>query len=189
VRISRIGEEDSVTGWIPVLASCAGSDAGLSLLPDVDDQVLVVSLDEKQIKQMVIGGIWSNNCAPPETGENAEADLNQDGSNSLRFFKSRSGAMFIFDDSEGQEKVQIISSGGKSRFEFLDADEAVCLTTENDLTIGAKGNILIDAEEIGLTAEKQFDLSGEELQVSTTKDTGVEADKGVSVTGSGLALN
>ncbi|QQO09010.1 phage baseplate assembly protein V [Breznakiella homolactica] len=189
IRVSKIGEDESVTDWIPVITPYAGNDTGLSLLPDVDDQVLVVSLDEHNIRKAAIGGLWSNEAAPPSTGENSDADLNQDGNNSLRFFKSRSGSMVIFDDTEGEEKIQIISSDGKSRFEFLNADEMVSLTTENDLTIGAKGVISIQAEEIEINSKKQLNLTGEEFQIAAKKAMDITSDQDITVKGSGIALN
>ena len=38
--------------------------------------------------------------------------------NSLNFFKSQSGNMLIFDDTDGKEKIQLIASGGSTRIEF-----------------------------------------------------------------------
>jgi phage baseplate assembly protein gpV len=189
VQIAKIGEEDGTTDWIPVITPYSGSEAGSSLLPDVDDQVLVVSFDSKGIKKAVIGSIWSNEANPPKTEENSGADLNADGENSLRFFKSRAGSLFIFDDTEGAEKIQLISSDGKSRLEISVADELLSLTTDNDLTMGAKGAISIQAEELSIELEKQVDVSMEEYQVSSEKAFDMEADKDMGFTGSGISLN
>jgi uncharacterized protein involved in type VI secretion and phage assembly len=189
VRVSRIAEEESVTDWVPVVTSYAGNDAGLSLLPDVDDQVLVVSLDDSDVRKAVIGGIWSNKAAPPQTGENADADLNQDGKNSLKFIKSRAANMVIFDDSEGAEKIQIISSDRKSRLELSVADELFSLNTEHDLTVGAKGAISFQAEEFSLTTKKQFNIETDEYQISAKKAMNITADKDMGIKGSEIALN
>jgi phage baseplate assembly protein gpV len=189
VRASKVGEEGNVTDWIPVLTPYAGNDTGLSLLPDVDEQVLVVSLDVWDVKKAVIGGIWSNEAKPPETGENSDADLNQDGNNSLKFIKSRAGSQLIFDDTGGAEKTQLISPDGKSRLEMNMADELFSITTENDLAIGAKGSITIQAEEINVVDEKQFDLSTGEYQISGKDALNIETDKDMGIKGSGIALN
>jgi hypothetical protein len=155
----------------------------------VGDQVFVVSLDNSDVRKAVIGASWSNEAASPETGENSDADLNQDGKNSLRFIKSRAGSMFIFDDSEGAEKIQLISSDNKSRFELNVADELVSLNTEHDLAMGAKGAISIQAEEFSLTAKKQFNIEVDEYQISAKKAMNITADKDMGIKGSGLALN
>jgi uncharacterized protein involved in type VI secretion and phage assembly len=189
VRVSKKAEEDGVTDWVPVVTPYGGEDTGLSLLPDVDDQVFVISLDNSNVRKAIVGTIWSNIAVPPETGENSDADLNQDGKNSLRFLKSRSGSQLIFDDSEGAEKIQLISSDSKSRLEFSVADELVSLNTEHDLAIGAKGAISIHAEEFSLTAKKQFNVETEEYQISAKKAMNITADKDMAIKGSGLSLN
>jgi phage baseplate assembly protein gpV len=189
VRVSKLAEEEGVTEWIPVLTSNAGDDAGLSFLPEVDDQVLVVSLDSFSVSKAVLGSIWSNGAAPPQTGENSGADLNQDGKNSLKFIKSRSGSMVIFDDSEGAEKIQLISPDGESRLDLSVADELLSLATEKDLAVGAKGAVAIQAEEISMTSKKQLNMETDEHQISAKKAMNITADQDVGIKGSGLSLN
>lgn len=189
VRVAKTGEEENVADWIPVLTPYGSGDTGLSFLPDVDDQVLVVSMGMKDGQKAVIGSIWSNGVSPPESGENSAADFNDDGKNALKFFKSRAGSMIIFDDTEGAEKMQLISAEKKSRFELSEADELVSLNSEQDISIGAKGAVLIKAEEISITSEKQMDISAEEYQAGAKKGLDISSDKDVSVKGSGIALN
>ncbi len=126
---------------------------------------------------------------PPVTGENSDADLNGDGKNSLKFMKSRSGHMIIFDDTEGAEKFQIISGDGKTRFEFDIAEEIGNLTSEADVMIGAKGSLTLKAESISIQSEKSIEISGEEYKFSAKKAADITADKDLSVKGSGIALN
>jgi len=189
VKVTKEGEEENVTDWISVLTPYGSSDTGLSILPDVDDQVLVVSLNTMGSQSAVIGTAWSNEASPPETGENAEADLNGNGENSLKFFKSRSGNQIIFDDTEGAEKVQLISADSKSRFEFSAADELTSLKTENDLTIGSKGAISIQAEEVTIESKKQVNISADEYQIDAKKGLSMTTDKDFSIKGSGVSLN
>jgi uncharacterized protein involved in type VI secretion and phage assembly len=189
VRVAIKEEEESVTEWIPVLTPYVGVDAGLSFLPEIDDQVLVVSLDAADNRKAVIGTVWSNEIAPPETGENSAADLNGNGENSLRFFKSRAGHQLIFDDTDGAEKIQLITSDNKSRLEFSVKDESTFLTTENDLTIGSKGSISIQAEEIEITSKKQLNIKADEYQVDAKKGLDMTTDKDMTIKGSGISLN
>jgi uncharacterized protein involved in type VI secretion and phage assembly len=189
VKVTKEGENESVTDWIPVLTPYGSSDTGLSFLPDVDDQVLVVTLNAMDNQSAVIGTVWSNDASPPETGENTEADLNENGDNALKFFKSRSGNQLIFDDTEDSEKIQLISADDKSRFEFNVADELTSLITENDLTIGSKGAISVQAEEIKITSEKQANISAEEYQIDAKKGLDMTTDKDFSIKGSGVSLN
>jgi phage baseplate assembly protein gpV len=189
VRVAELAEEENVTDWIPVLTIYGGNDIGLSLIPDIDDQVLVVPLDSCNSRKAVLGGIWSNEATPPESGENANADFNQDGKNSLKFIKSRAGTMFIFDDTEGDEKIQLISSDSKTRLEWGIGDELFALTSEQDITIGAKGAISIQAEEIAIASKKQFNIETDEYQISAKKAMDISADQDIAIKGSGLSMN
>ncbi|MDR3304126.1 MAG: phage baseplate assembly protein V [Treponema sp.] len=189
VTVSVPGEEEAVSEWLPVVTPYAGAGVGLSALPDVDDQVLVVSLDAAQTQMAVLGGVWSEKAKPPETKENADADLNKDGKNALQFIKSRAGALFIFDNTADKEKIQLIAHDGKSRLEFSAADKLVTLSSEHDITIGAKGRITIDAEEIAITSKKQINLNADDVQVSAKKGMTVEAKQEMTLKGSGISLN
>jgi phage baseplate assembly protein gpV len=187
--VSKTDEAESVTDWIPVLSPYASPDAGLSALPDVDDQVLVMSLDSMNKRLVALGSLWSTGAKPPETGENGDADLNGDGKNALHFIKSRAGSMIVFDDTEGAEKIQIISSDNKARLEFSVADKLTLLKTENDISISAKGAITIAAEEISITSKKKLNVSGDETQIIGKKKMEVTASQDLTLKGSGVALN
>ena len=189
IRVSKTDEKESVTDWMPVLTPFASVDAGLSSLPAVDDQVLVLSMDSRNMQMVALGSLWSTNAKPPKTGENGDADLNSDGKNSLHFIKSRAGSMIIFDDTDGAEKIQIIASDNKSRMEFSVADKLTSLTTENDISVGAKGNITVAADEISITSKKKLNIAGDEIQIAGKKKMEVAAQQDLTLKGSGVALN
>jgi uncharacterized protein involved in type VI secretion and phage assembly len=189
VKVTILGKEESVSDWLPVVTPLAGPDNGISILPEVDDIVVVVAMEGSNIKKAVLGSIWFNNAAPPETGENSDGDLNGDGTNSLKFLKSRSGHMIIFDDTDGAEKFQIISSDGKSRFEFDVAGELGNLTSEVDVVISAKGTLTLMAESITIQSEKVIEISGDEYAASAKSAMEITADKDITIKGSGIALN
>jgi hypothetical protein len=62
-----------------------GDQTGSAVLPEVDTPVLVVSLDRYRTKMIASGALYTEKHRPPKTEENSDADLNQDGKNSLRF--------------------------------------------------------------------------------------------------------
>ncbi len=189
IRVTKNEEEEVSSEWIPVLTQFAGPDSGLSMIPEIDDQVLVATLDYQNNKKIALGSLWNEEATPPVTGENTAADLNDDGKNSLHYVKSRSGNMLILDDSEGAEKIQILTSDGKTRFEFSVNEELISLTTGSDIAIGAKGAINITAEEVSLTTKKKLNLSAEELQIEGKKKMDITASQDLSLKGSGIALN
>ncbi len=182
VRVTILGEQETVSNWLPVISPSAGADA-------VDDEVMIVSMTGDNSRMAVLGSSWFTDGNPPVTDENSDADLNADGKNSLKFLKSRSGNMIIFDDTEGAEKFQIISGDGKTRFEFDTAGETGNLTSEQDVMIGAKGSLTLKAESISIQSEKSIEISGEAYTVSAKKAADITADKDLTVKGSGIALN
>lgn len=189
IKVRFMYREEAVSDWMPYITSYSGAEIGLSMLPNIDEEVLVLSLDQQNSRFVAVGTIWNEVSAPPETGENSEADFNQDGNNSLHFIKSKAENMLIFDDTDGSEKMQLITAESASRFEFLTEEELVSLITEQDISLSAKGILSFTAEEIEITAEKQVNFSGEEVQASATKVFEVTADKDITIKGSGIALN
>lgn len=153
-KVTFIDENTSVTNWLSVSSPKAGNKNGILSLPDIDEQVIVLSMDKRNARHCVLGSIWSEKSTPPKTEENAGADLNQDGKNSLDFIKSKSGNMFVFDDSESKEKIQMIASGKKTRIELSKKDELIDFETDKDIRIKAKSKITISAEEIKIEAKK-----------------------------------
>lgn len=190
VKVSAQLEGESMTFWLPYLSAAAGNGTGLSALPDIDAQVLVLAFGKGRDEQAVLGSFWSDNCAPPETGENTDADLNADGKNSLSFFKSKAGSMIICDDTDGKEKLQLIAAGGGSRVEFDCENEVINMESDKDISISAKGNVIVQAEkEISLTAKKALSISCDELNIKSKKDAAIESSKDMTLKGSSIALN
>ncbi len=189
VKVTFTHEQETVTSWAPISLPVAGDENGFSCLPEVDDQVLVTYVDNDVSELCVIGSIWSSDIKPPESEENSDADFNQDGNNSLNFVKSRSGNKIILDDTDSKEKIQIITSDSKSRFEFSKEDELINLETETDIQMSAKSDLSFDAEEIEFSSEKQTNVSSDEFQAEISKESEISADKDMTLKGSGISLN
>jgi uncharacterized protein involved in type VI secretion and phage assembly len=189
VRVSCGGDGESVTDWIPVLTAYAGEGCGVFVLPETGSQVLSLVLDGCGTRQVVIGALWGGGAKPPETGDGGGAELNGDGKNSLRFFRSRAGSMFIFDDTEGAEKIRIVAPGGASRLEFLVREEKISLVTDLDALISAKGEVRIQARTVSVECGEGVEVSGGKISLAAEKQMSLEAGKDLVVKGSSVALN
>ena len=66
VRV-QLQPEGVLTGWLPVLSTWVGSGWGLSCPPSLGDQVLVVPQEGDAENGVVIGRVWSQDNATPET--------------------------------------------------------------------------------------------------------------------------
>ena len=67
IRVSLPTFGDVETDWLGVLCPAAGPGKGLIALPDVDDKVLVLSIDGDPGRGFVIGGLYGT-TEPPDTG-------------------------------------------------------------------------------------------------------------------------
>jgi len=90
------------TSWLHVVVPGAGPDKGLIALPDVDDQVLVLLLNEDPDQAIVLGGLYGVN-GPPDAGV-------EDGAVRRYTFTTPGAQRIRLDDEE--ETIQIENSNG-----------------------------------------------------------------------------
>ena len=90
------------TSWLHVVVPGAGPDKGLIALPDVDDQVLVLLLNEDPDQAIVLGGLYGVN-GPPDSGV-------EDGAVRRYTFTTPGAQRIRLDDEE--ETIQIENSNG-----------------------------------------------------------------------------
>lgn len=183
------GGADIESDWLPVITPFAGNESGLFSLPEVDDIVAAMFFDSSFQDGIVLGCFYNESLPPPKTEENSDGDLNDDGNNSLHFVRSRSGLRIILDDTDGEEKIQLLSTDAKTRFEILVGDELINIETDKDLFIGADGVISIAAEELSITTEKAMDISCDSAQCESSKDISIEGSSNLTLEGQTIKLN
>jgi uncharacterized protein involved in type VI secretion and phage assembly len=182
-------EGSRVSGWIPYEAPMTGDQTGSAVLPEVDTPVLVVSFDRYRTKMIALPCPYTEKHRPPKTEENSDADLNQDGRNSLHFFKSRSGYQIITDDTEGKEKILLVSPDKNTRIELDSENELITIKTDKDYSVSATGTVRITAEELEITAEKTLSAGGETVQLTVEKELEINGDKELTAKGTSVSLN
>jgi phage protein D len=139
--------DDQESDWIRVLGIGAGPKAGLCILPEVNDEVLVAFVHGSFNQPVILGGLWSaKNELPDET---AAASGNEKPL--VRAWRSRTGhRIVIYDNSE--KKMEIVTQDGRS-VTLTDKDRKITLKTkgveitleDNKLTINADGDVNIKA--------------------------------------------
>ncbi|MCP2729243.1 phage baseplate assembly protein V [Limnofasciculus baicalensis] len=147
--------------WARVLTPMAGKGYGIYFLPEVGDEVLV-AFEHGMIEfPYILGALWNGKDKPPDT--------NSDGKNNKRLIKSRSGNIIRLDDTEGDEKIEIIDKSTKNSIVISTKDNTITIVADADITIQSsqgklklKGNgIEIDSQaEIKITASQNMDLKG-----------------------------
>jgi uncharacterized protein involved in type VI secretion and phage assembly len=150
VKFPWLGDDDE-SAWARVAAPMAGKNRGLFMLPEVDDEVLVVFEHGDPRFPYVLGGLWNGADTPPET--------NSDGKNAVRLIRSRSGHVIRLVDTDGGEKIEIIDKTGHNSL-TLDSES-------NTVTISApQGTIKLSAQEIQIEASNTVTIKGATVNIN-----------------------
>ncbi len=156
-------DQEPVSYWLRQSSPNAGKERGLYALPEIDDEVLVIFMQGSQDVGIIIGQFWNGIDIPPQECKDAlpgegkthamtwSADTFSDGTTDLekndrRFWKSRSGHLFVFDDSDGKESVQIWDGTHTLALVFDTADSRILLTNSTgDIHIRTETDLYLEA--------------------------------------------
>ena len=149
--------------WARLATPMAGNGRGIYFVPEVDDEVLV-AFEHGQVEYpYILGALWNGKDKPPEPG---------DEKNNKRTIKSRSGQTIRLDDTDGQEKIEILDRTGNNSI--------VISTADNTITISADADIVIKASKGKLT------LSGQGgVEISSPAGVKIESQANMDLQASG----
>jgi uncharacterized protein involved in type VI secretion and phage assembly len=167
--------DDNESWWARMAVPMAGGGRGSYFLPEVDDEVLV-SFEHGDVRSpYIVGALWNGKDAPP-------AD-NGDGKNNLRLIHSRSGHLVRLDDTDGDEKIEVIDKTGNNKITIKSSDNSMTLECTGDMTLTCKGKMKLEASA-GIEITSQTDLK---MQASTTMD--IESSAPMTVKGATVSIN
>lgn len=106
LAFSDVEQQDSAM-WARVVCPFAGKDRGAFLLPEVEDEVLVVFVQGDVRHPLVIGGMWNGAATPP-------ASIESGGRNRIKRIQSKNGIVVTLDDQDGQEQLKLETPGGQA---------------------------------------------------------------------------
>jgi uncharacterized protein involved in type VI secretion and phage assembly len=156
-------EGEGESWWARVAVPMAGKEMGVYFLPEVDDEVLV-AFERGDVRfPYVIGCLWNAHRLPPEE--------NKDGQNAKRTIKSRSGHIVRFDDTDGEEKIEILDAKGVVSIVVDSKEKTVTITAEKDVTI--------------TSSDGKLKLSGKGVEITSSDAVKVKADGDLSLEGTG----
>jgi uncharacterized protein involved in type VI secretion and phage assembly len=156
--------EEPQSFWLRVAAPNAGKERGFYALPEKDDEVLVLFMQGSQDVGLIIGQFWNGKDKPPKEAKDGmpkPADTDSGGAwstakfaagstgidkNDRRLWRSRSGHLFVFDDTSGSESVTVWDKSHKLSLAFDSAASLITLAnTGGDIHIRAKENVFIES--------------------------------------------
>ncbi len=167
---SVLGEE--ISDWaLPVVPYGGGEGFGMLAVPPVGSQVVAEFLEGDPSSPMWTGTFWrSASEVPPEHGD-------ADGQ-PLKFFKTESGHVLSFNDTEGEEAVTLTTA---TEAEILmDPDGSILLTDKEGATV------TLDAAGGELTVA---DANGNSIVMSSSGITCTDANGNeITAAGSGVEI-
>ena len=143
--------DDHESSWARICTPMAGGSRGVYFLPEADDEVLV-AFDHGDVRfPYIVGSLWNGKDSPPEN--------NSDGKNNLRLIHSRSGHLIRFDDTDGDEKIEIIDKTGSNSITIKSSDNSMTITCNGKLSIHASQGIEMTSDaEIKIQANATIDI-------------------------------
>jgi phage protein D/phage baseplate assembly protein gpV len=163
--------DDAESAWARVMGLGAGNNAGLCLIPEVGDEVLVAFELGDFNRPFVIGGVWNGKMAIPE--ETAEA---QKGKRPMiRSWRSRKGHVIAMHD-ESEEKINVITAGGH-RLTLDDKGKSITIESSGghqiilddqgkSITVKSGGKMTLEASQtLKIKAGATLDIEGQIVNI------------------------
>jgi phage baseplate assembly protein V len=174
VKFPWLSDQDE-SHWARVATLMAGNERGLYFLPEVDDEVLVAFEHGVVEFPYVLGALWNGQDVPPES--------NDDGENNRRTIKSRSGHVIRLDDTDGEEKIEIIDGSGNNSIVIDTAENTVTITADADITIQSNsGKLSLSGNGVEITSQA-------EIKIEASADADLKASGQVNIQGSMVNIN
>jgi uncharacterized protein involved in type VI secretion and phage assembly len=156
VRFPTLSDTDE-SWWARVAAIGAGATRGLSVLFEVNDEVLVAFEHGDVRRPIILGGLWSKKHKPFEGGQETDTE-----GVASRYWRSRTGhAVSMHDSASPAESfVSIALADQKTKLRMgedaviIDSPTDVTITSKASITLKATGDVVIEGANITLTAKQ-----------------------------------
>jgi hypothetical protein len=180
LKLPWLNEQES-TFWARIAVPMGGPGRGTYVLPEIDDQVLVVFEHGDINRPIVVGSLWSKKQEPVE--------VNQSGKNNTKLIKSRCGHRIIFDDKEGAEKIIIVDKTQKNKFVLDSANKIVKIESDGDIAVIAKANVILHSNALKIGTSQGVRGKGASLLTHSAKTFGLKATSGITIGGGNTTIN
>jgi phage baseplate assembly protein gpV len=180
LKFPWLNEQES-TFWARIAVPMAGPGRGTYVLPEIDDQVLVVFEHGDINRPIVVGSLWSRKQEPVE--------VHQSGKNNTKLIKSRAGHRIIFDDKEGAEKIILVDKTGKNKIIIDSASKLVKIESDGDIEIKAKTNAILHANALKIGTSQGVTGKAASLLTHSQGSFSVKATTSITIGGGTTTIN
>ncbi len=157
--------------WARLMMPMAGTNRGWMTIPEKNDEVLVAFLHGDFQHAVVLGSVYNGVDIPPYA--------NDDGENNLRVFQSRSGHRLTFDDTMGEERVELILHNEEIRVIWDSANQVLGVYSGRDIIMETANTFSVKCTDFILDASNNIDIKAGNSAtltsgMSTTVDGGTD---------------
>jgi uncharacterized protein involved in type VI secretion and phage assembly len=158
VKLPWLGSaaSNAVHTWATLCSPYADNDQGLQVLPEVDTEVLVAFEGGNLRRAYILGSTWNGVESLPDSPATP---------NNKRLFKSRSGSLLEFDDTDGAAKVTLSMKSGHT-VTLDDSAQQVTVQHSNGCSI-----TMTVAGEIQIQANASVEITAPALNVHAATST------------------
>lgn len=175
VRVKIPWLDDSMqTFWCRMIVPAAGKDRGFFWLPEVGDEVMLAFEHGDLARPYIIGCLWNGVDTPPKKN----SDVKSGSKVTKRLMKSRSGHVIQFDDTDGNEKVEIEDKNG-NKIVFECQTDKLTIEFAGDIDVTSKKNINIKAS-MGVSIEAGTTFSAKGNATASLESSGMTTVKGTT---------
>jgi uncharacterized protein involved in type VI secretion and phage assembly len=161
--------------WARILTPMAGGDRGVYFLPEVGDEVLVAFEHGNIEFPYILGALWNGKDKPPDT--------NDDGKNNKRMIKSRSGHTITLDDTDGEEKIEIVDKSKKNTVVVNTKENTITISADADITIqSSNGKLILSGKGIQLDSQAN-------IEIKARQNMNIEAGPQLNIKGNMVNIN
>jgi uncharacterized protein involved in type VI secretion and phage assembly len=168
--------------WARLIMPMAGRERGWMTIPEVDDEVLVGFMHGSFTDAIVLGSLYNGKDTPPYA--------NEDGDNNLRVFYSRSGHRLVFDDTDGEERIELNLHNDEIRVLFDAKEKSIAIYSGDEIEITTGETFSLKCKDFILKADNSITIStGTEMSIETGTSCGINGGQTLTLVASMININ
>jgi uncharacterized protein involved in type VI secretion and phage assembly len=168
--------------WARLAMPMAGRERGWMTIPEKDDEVLVSFVHGDFNNAIVLGSLYNGVDTPPYA--------NEDGENNLRVFQSRSGHRLTFDDTDGDERIELITNNEEIRIIWDAKEKVLSIYSGKDIIVEAKETISWKCKDWIVEASNSISMkAGQTMEVKAGTQCTVDGGKNLVLFASMTKIN